>query len=98
MNDDGKKGWLADVSDTYGVVRLWILAILGPALAASEMLQGRVRLGLGLAFICVMIWAQLAKQLGAEGATLDRIAKVSLVIGGSLLAWHYLLWWVAYLR
>ena len=98
MNDERKKGWLVDISDTYGVMKLWIVGILGPGLVVSEMLGGRVWLGLGVAFICVMIWTQLAKQLGVEGAALDRIGKVSLVIGGALLVWHYVLWWVAYLR
>jgi hypothetical protein len=98
VSEDGKKGWLADIADTYGVVRLWIIGILAPGLVVSEVLQGRVWLGLGLAFVCVMIWTQLARQLGAEGAALERIGNISLAIGGALLAWHYALWWVEYLR
>jgi hypothetical protein len=93
-----KKGWFADFFDTYGVVRLWIVGTLGPALVVSEMLQGRVWLGLGLAFVCVMVWTQLAKQLGVEGPALERLGNASLVIGGALLAWHYALWWISYLR
>jgi len=94
----GRKGWLADIFDTYGAVRLWVLGILAPGLVISELLQGRICLGVGLAFICVMVWTQLAKQLGFEGAALERIQNASLVIGGAMLAWHYARWWFTYLN
>jgi len=95
---EGRKGWLADISDTYGSVRVWLVGIFGPGLVISELLQGRLWLGVGLAFICVVVWTQLAKQLGLGGAALERIQNVSLVIGGAMLAWHYARWWLAYLR
>lgn len=86
-----------DLSDSYGAVRLWVIAILGPGLVVSELLQGRLWLGVGLAFICVMVWTQVAKQLGVESPALDRIGHASLVIGGVMLAWHFARWWLAYL-
>lgn len=98
MNDDRKKGWLAEFSDTYGSVRLWVVGILGPGLVLSELLQGRLWLGVGLAFVCVLIWTQLAKQLGADGVALRWIENASLIVGGSMLAWHYVRWWLAYLH
>ena len=97
MSEDGRKGWLADFSDTYGVVKVWIIGVFGPLLAVSELLQGRFSLGLGLGFVCAWVWTILATQLGSQSPALDRIGKVSLLIGAALMAWHYVLWWVGYL-
>jgi hypothetical protein len=90
--------WLFDFSDTYGTIRLWVIAILGPALIISELVQGRLALGVGLGFTCVMVWITVAKRLGAIGSGWDRVANVSLAIGLVLLGWHYARWWWEYLR
>ena len=98
MDDNDSKGWFADFADTYGAVRIWGIALLGPVLAISELLQGRVWVGLGLVFICVMAWTELATRHGVASPGLVRIGNAALVIGGILLAWHYGRWWVEYLR
>lgn len=79
-------------------MRLWIVGLLGPGLVVSELLQGRVSLGIGLGFICILIWTKLAARLGFSGRTWERVGNVSLVIGGLLLGWHYLRWWIEFLR
>lgn len=98
MNEERKKGHLWAISDAYSTSKLWFIGIFCPVLVFSELLQGRVALGLGLAFICVMVWVQMAKRLGTEGAALDRIGNASAIVGLALLVWHYARWWIAYLR
>jgi hypothetical protein len=97
VNDDEEKGWLADLSDTYGSVRLWAVGLLGPGLVMSELLQGRVAFGVGLGFALVIVWMQLVKRLGVESAWLDRAGHVFFVLGGILMVWHYARWWAGYL-
>jgi hypothetical protein len=90
-------GWLSDLSDSYGAIRLWVVAIVGPGLVISELLQGHLALGAGLGFTCLMVWIVLAKRLGATSEAWDRIGNVCLAIGLALLAWHYARWWWEYL-
>lgn len=97
MSDD-PRSWLDEVFEVYGGVRLWVLAVLGPGLAVSELLQGRGSLGLGLGFICVAIWAKLAKQLGIAGQAGERIGNVAVTVGVLVLTWHYLAWWIEFLK
>jgi hypothetical protein len=97
VDEDGRGSGLSEFADQALRFRRWLVAVLGPVLVISELMQGHLAVGLGLALGCVVLWADLVPGLPGTtrvGNYLNRSPRLVgafwIVSAALFLAWEWL--------